>query len=41
MDGHFLWSFHTKANFVAADLNHDDRNIIIDDDTFVLFPRQN
>jgi hypothetical protein len=38
MDRHFLGCFHTKADLIAADFHHDDRNVIIDDDAFVLFP---
>src|SRR4029078_297586 len=38
MDRNFLRGFHPEANFVAADFYDHDRNIIIDDDTFVLFP---
>jgi len=38
MDGHFLRGLYTKSYLVAADLDDDDGNIIIDDDTLVLFP---
>ncbi|MFT5302581.1 MAG: hypothetical protein ACI814_003397 [Mariniblastus sp.] len=35
----FLRSFHSQANFVATDLDDYDRNVIIDDNTFVLLSR--
>lgn len=30
-------SVDSKANFVAAHVNHDNNNIIVDDNAFVLF----
>lgn len=36
MHGHFLRSLDTQANFVASDFDHDNRDIVIDDDTLVL-----
>jgi hypothetical protein len=38
MNGNFLGRFDAQADFVAADFHHDDRDVIVDDDTLVLFP---
>jgi hypothetical protein len=38
MHWHFLRRFHAKPDLVAADFYDDNRNIIVDDDTLVLFP---
>ena len=39
MNRDFLGGFHPQANFVATDFHHDDRNVIVDDNTLVLLPR--
>jgi hypothetical protein len=39
MNGDFLGGLDPQADFVASDLHNDDRNVIVDDDTFVLFAR--
>jgi hypothetical protein len=38
MDRNFLGRFDAQADLIAADFDHDDRNVIIDDDALVLFP---
>ena len=40
MHGHFFRGFDPKSHLVTANLNHYDRNVIIDDNTFVLLPRE-
>jgi hypothetical protein len=36
---HFTRGFHPQANFVTANLDYDNRNLVIDDDALVLFAR--
>ena len=36
VDRHFLGRFYPKANFVPADFDDDDCDVIVDDNTFVL-----
>jgi hypothetical protein len=36
----FLGGFYAQADLIAPNLNDHDRNVIVDDNTFVLFPRQ-
>jgi hypothetical protein len=39
MDRHFFRRFHAEPHFVAANLDDDNRNVIVDDNTLVLLPR--
>ena len=32
------WGLDSEPNFVATDLNHDDSNLVVDDDAFVFLP---
>lgn len=36
---HFTGGFHPQANLVTANLDYDNRNLVIDDDALVLFAR--
>src|SRR3954462_10774006 len=40
MDGDLLGGLHAQSHFVASNLDDDNRDVIVDDDAFVLFPRQ-
>src|SRR5436305_4204522 len=40
MDGDLLRGFHAQSHFVASNLDDDNRDVIVDDDAFVLLPRQ-
>jgi hypothetical protein len=35
MDRHFAWGFDAQANLVASDFNHNDRDVVVDDNAFV------
>ena len=40
MDGDLLGGLNAQSHFVAANLDDDNRDVIVDDDAFVLLPRQ-
>src|SRR5262245_1959149 len=40
MDGDLLGGLHAQSHFVAANFDDDNRDVIVDDDAFVLLPRQ-
>ena len=37
---HFLRCLDSQADLVAADFHDNDRDVVVDDDAFVFFPRQ-
>ena len=37
MDWHFFRRFHTQTDLVAADLYHNDRYFVVDNDAFIFF----
>jgi hypothetical protein len=41
VDRHFFRGLDPESDLVSADLHDDDRNVIVDDNTFVLFTREN
>lgn len=36
MDRHLTWRLNAKSYLVSADLHHNDFDVVVDDDTFVL-----
>jgi hypothetical protein len=40
MDRHLFRSLDPETNLVPTDLHHNDRDVVVDDDAFVLLPRQ-
>src|SRR4051794_9660269 len=40
MDRDLFRGLHAQTHFVAANLHDDNRDVIVDDDAFVLLPRQ-
>ena len=40
MDRNLLRRFHAEADLISADLDDHDRDVVVDDDAFVLLPRQ-
>ena len=40
MDRYFLGSIHAQSHLVTPNLNHDNRNIVIDDNALVLLSRE-
>jgi hypothetical protein len=40
MDRYFFGGFDPKSHLVTANLNHYDRNVIVNDNTLVLLPRK-
>src|SRR3954447_1029801 len=41
VDGHILWGFDAQSHLVTADLDHSDRDVIVDDDALVLLAGEN
>ncbi len=39
MNRHFLWRLNAQSHFVAANFHDDNRDVIVNDDTLVLFSR--
>lgn len=37
---HLAWGFNAQPNFVATNFHHNDRDVVVDDDAFVFFPRE-
>jgi len=40
MNGNLLGRLNTQPDFVTSDFHHHNGDVIVDDNTFVLFPRQ-
>src|ERR1044072_3250570 len=40
MDGDLFGGLYAQSHFVAADFDDDNRDVVVDDDAFVLLPRQ-
>ena len=41
MDRNFLRGFDAQSHFVTTDLDHHDRDVVVDDNAFVFFSREN
>jgi len=41
VNGDFLWSFNSQANFVASDLDDRNDDVLVDHDAFIFLTRQN
>ena len=41
MDRHLLGGLHAESHLVTTDFDHHDRDVVIDDDAFVFFSREN
>ena len=40
VDGHLFRGLHAQTDFVAANFDDDNRDVIVDDDAFVFLPRE-
>jgi hypothetical protein len=38
--GHFLWGLNPKSDLISTNFDYHDRNVIVDDNTFVFLTRQ-